>query len=110
MAGYFCLCNIASKMLSLKVSHKSLVRLRHPMSPYLIVKLLISIWLMQRLISTYMKNLTIRTGRSPLRKQPQPSCEDVVQGFEKGSDDKGSTILKAKVGKYSKFDNCVEEV
>ena len=93
-----------------KVNAISFYPITDPMSPYLIVKVLISIWLMQRLISTYRKNLTIRTGRSPLRKQPQPSCEDVVQGFEKGSDDKGSPILKGKVGKYSKFDNCVEEV
>ena len=89
-----------------KVNAISFYPITDPMSPYLIVKLLISIWLMQRLISTYRKNLTIRTGRSPLRKHQQPFSEDV----EKRSDDKGSPILKWKVGKYSKFDNCVEEV
>ena len=76
------------------------------MVPYLVVKLVFSIWLVKRLTTMYRKNLTIRTGRSPLRKQTQPSGDDAK--FEEGETEKGSPMIKAKVGLYSKFENCQE--
>eukprot|EP00092_Neocalanus_flemingeri_P016937 GFUD01018319.1.p1 GENE.GFUD01018319.1~~GFUD01018319.1.p1 ORF type:complete len:252 (-),score=79.60 GFUD01018319.1:90-800(-) len=76
----------------------------HPI-PFLLVKLLFTIWLVKRLISMYRKNLSIRTGRSPLRKQSPPSGDQ--SKIEKGGvDSSESPVLKAKVGKYSKFENC----
>eukprot|EP00092_Neocalanus_flemingeri_P085413 GFUD01107468.1.p1 GENE.GFUD01107468.1~~GFUD01107468.1.p1 ORF type:complete len:145 (+),score=23.64 GFUD01107468.1:43-435(+) len=71
------------------------------MMPFLIVKLMLSIWLMKWLISMYRKNLT---GRSPLRKQSPPSCDK--SNIEKGREESESPVLKAEVGKYSKFENC----
>ena len=77
------------------------------MIPYLIVKLVFSIWLVKRLISMYRKNLTIRTGRSPLRKQTKPLSES-GSVEDKGEIETGSPKLKSKVGKYTKFENCEE--
>ena len=76
------------------------------MVPFMIAKLVFSIWLVKRLIAMYRKNLTIRTGRSPLRKQTQPSGDDAK--FEEEETGKGSPMIQAKVGLYSKFENCQE--
>eukprot|EP00092_Neocalanus_flemingeri_P045669 GFUD01051149.1.p1 GENE.GFUD01051149.1~~GFUD01051149.1.p1 ORF type:complete len:226 (+),score=59.67 GFUD01051149.1:55-732(+) len=88
-----------------KMSPISLYPNTDRMMPYLIVKLVLSIWLVKRLITVYRKNLTIRTGKSPLRKQSPPSCDKTK--VEKGGDKSESPVLKGnKVGKYSKFENC----
>ena len=61
----------------------------------MIIKLLFSICLMRYLLTMYRKNLTIRTGRSPLRKQVQsPRDEEEVGG---SGGDEGSPVLKARL-------------
>ena len=77
------------------------------MIPYLILKVVFSFWLVKSLISVYRKNLSIRTGRSPLRKQSPPSGD--LGTVEKGGSGTDSNIPKQKVGQYSKFDNCQED-
>ena len=62
---------------------------------------------MKYLLTTYRTNLTIRTGRSPLRKQVQSPRDDLGKVAEEvggSGGDEGSPVLKAKVGKYCKLE------
>ena len=52
---------VATPMEEVKMNKISFYPITDPMSPYLIVKLVFSIWLVKRLVSTYRKNLAIRT-------------------------------------------------
>ena len=79
------------------------------MMPFLILKLLLSMYLVKSLISIYRWNLTIRTGRSPLRNKSQTNNDDICKVEESLRDQKGSPVQKLRDGNFSKFENCVRE-